>query len=146
MGQVKTLWVALVAVLVLVVAGCSSDEGELQLSAKKEQEIADRLAPAGQVTLEGETGSTATASASSGPRSGEEVYNSKCMTCHTTGAAGAPMLGKPEQWTARLEQGMDTLYTNAIKGIRGMPAKGLCMDCSDDEIKATVDYMVENSK
>jgi cytochrome c5 len=27
-----------------------------------------------------------------------------------------------------------------------MPAKGTCMDCSDDEIIATIDYMLENSQ
>ncbi len=41
---------------------------------------------------------------------------------------------------------MDTLYASAISGFLGMPPKGLCMDCSDDELKATVDYMVEHSK
>ena len=59
---------------------------------------------------------------------------------------GAPKFGAPEHWTARIEKGMDTLYTNAISGFQGMPAKGLCMDCSDDELKAAVDYMVDGSK
>jgi Cytochrome c5 len=41
---------------------------------------------------------------------------------------------------------MDVLYSSSIKGFNGMPAKGLCFDCSDDELKAAVDYMVNQSK
>lgn len=148
MRQIRLFGVALLSILFVVVAGCSSDEGELELSTQQQQEVADRLAPAGKVALEGETGSVAASSpsASSGSRSGQEIYDSKCMTCHTTGAAGAPMLGKPDQWASRITQGIETLYTHAISGIRGMPPKGLCMDCSDEEIHAAVDYMLDNSK
>ncbi|MGB2105947.1 MAG: c-type cytochrome, partial [Porticoccaceae bacterium] len=46
----------------------------------------------------------------------------------------------------RLTKGIETVYANAINGIGAMPAKGLCMDCSDDEIIATIDYMLENSQ
>ena len=146
MSQVKYIWVAALVALGVCVAGCSSDEGELELSAKQEQVVAERLAPAGNVALEGETGSVVAVSSSSEPRTGEEIYNTKCMTCHATGAAGAPILGNADQWSPRIAQGIDTLYANAIGGIRGMPAKGLCMDCSDDEMHAAVDYMVENSQ
>ena len=79
-------------------------------------------------------------------RSGEDVFNKSCTACHSTGAAGAPKVGVAADWTVRVDQGMDTLYANAINGVRGMPPKGLCMDCSDDELKASVDYMLEQSK
>ena len=51
--------------------------------------------------------------------------------------------------TARTEKGLDAVYANAINGFSNigmMPAKGLCMSCSDDEVIAAVDYMIENSK
>ncbi|MCL4132937.1 UNVERIFIED_CONTAM: hypothetical protein GTU68_017445 [Idotea baltica] len=83
--------------------------------------------------------------ASTGPRSGEDIFNKSCTACHSSGAAGAPKLVAAD-WESRLAQGVDTLYANAIGGVRGMPAKGLCMDCSDDEMKAAVDYMLEQSK
>jgi cytochrome c5 len=41
------------------------------------------------------------------------------------------------------------LHKHAIEGFNDigmMPAKGLCMSCSDDEVMAAVDYMLENSK
>jgi cytochrome c5 len=63
--------------------------------------------------------------------------------CHSSGAAGAPTLGDIAGWAPRIGQGIDTLHTHAISD---MPAKGLCMDCSDDEIKVTVDYIVSKSQ
>ena len=107
--------------------------------------MSERLAPAGKVVLEKDVAVAAPAVAA-GPRSGEDVYNKSCTACHSTGAAGAPKVGVAADWTARIGQGLETLYANAINGIRGMPAKGLCMNCSEDEVKATVDYMLEQSK
>jgi cytochrome c5 len=77
----------------------------------------------------------------------EAKYQQTCFACHGTGAAGAPKLGDAAAWAPRIEKGMDVLYTSAIDGLNGtMPAKGICMDCSDDELKLLVDYMVEKSK
>jgi len=76
-------------------------------------------------------------------RTAEEVYNSGCLACHTSGAAGAPRFRIAADWTDRLKQGLDTLYINAINGKGAMPAKGLCPDCSDKEIELAVDYMLE---
>jgi cytochrome c5 len=37
---------------------------------------------------------------------------------------------------------MDVLYASGINGLApGMPAMGMCFDCSDDDIRAVVDYM-----
>lgn len=109
--------------------------------------IEDRLKPAGALCMAGdECAAAVVASAGGGERSGEDVYGVKCATCHATGAAGAPKLGDAGAWAPRVSKGLDVLYTNAIAGFNGMPAKGLCFDCSDDEIKAAVDHMVENSK
>ncbi|MFL0801114.1 MAG: c-type cytochrome [Agarilytica sp.] len=109
--------------------------------------LEDRIKPAGSLCMAGDDcASTVQVAAASGPRSGQEVYDSKCATCHATGAAGAPKLGDAAAWAPRSAKGIDALYTSAISGFKGMPAKGLCFDCSDDEIKASVDYLVNNSK
>jgi cytochrome c5 len=128
-------------------AGCGGESEEVVLTAKQEQAAAERLAPAGSVTLEGDVVGAAPVVAAGGePRTGEAIYNKSCMSCHMTGAAGAPILGDAAAWSDRIAQGIDTLYTHAISGIRGMPPKGLCMDCSDEELHNAVDYMVENSQ
>ena len=113
-----------------------------------DKEIAERIAPVGKTCMQGDECAAAApaASASSGTRSGADVYNASCMTCHATGAAGAPKFGDAAAWGPRIDKGIDTLYTHAINGFNAMPARGLCMDCSDDEVKAAVDHMVEGSK
>ena len=80
---------------------------------------------------------------------GEGVYKKTCFLCHGTGAGGAPMLTKAD-WDSRVAQGKDTLYKHAIEGFTGekgmMPAKGGNIALSDDEVKASVDYMVSQLK
>lgn len=115
-------------------------------SAGIKDEIEARTAPIGELCMAGEPCAAAPVVVASGPRGGEDIYNSRCLACHSTGAAGAPKLGDVAAWSARLAKGTDVLYANSINGINGMPAKGLCMDCSDEEIKITVDYMISQSQ
>ena len=76
-------------------------------------------------------------------KTGEEVYQASCGTCHNTGVSGAPKLDEKDNWQARLtERGRDGLVTHSIKGFNAMPAKGLCFACSDAELAAAVDYML----
>ncbi len=111
--------------------------------------IEERIKPVGENCLLGDNScGGAAAAASSGPRSGEEVYNAACMACHATGAAGAPKLGDVAAWADRIAKGSDALHDSGINGIAGtgMIAKGGCMNCSDEEVMAAVDYMVTNSQ
>ncbi|MCH1599832.1 MAG: c-type cytochrome, partial [Pseudomonadales bacterium] len=70
------------------------------------------------------------------------VYQMNCFACHGTGAAGAPMLGDSEAWDARMEKGMEAVMANAINGVGAMPARGICMSCSDDDLQQVVEYML----
>ena len=139
-----TAFIAAMA-LVLTLVACSAEKEEVTLSKQQETAMAERLAPAGEVAMASEV-ATAPAASSGGSKSGEDIYKSKCVTCHASGAAGAPVLGSVSDWADRIGKGMDVLYTSSISGFNGMPPKGLCFDCSDDELKATVDFMVERSK
>lgn len=117
--------------------------------ANVEDEIRARIAPVGEVCVQGEDCGQAAAPAeaeSSGPRSGSEVYNAACMACHGTGAAGAPKMGDTAAWSSRIDQGMETLVSHAINGFNAMPAKGGCSNCSDEEIENAVKHMVEASQ
>ncbi|RPG42460.1 MAG: cytochrome c5 family protein [Gammaproteobacteria bacterium TMED112] len=82
---------------------------------------------------------------SDGPvgRSGEAVYNQGCAACHTAGLAGAPMFASLDQWTDRTSKGLEVLTANAYNGYNAMPAKGMCIDCSQLEIERSVQYMLD---
>nr|WP_218927703.1 c-type cytochrome [Halomonas glaciei] len=110
--------------------------------------IAERLAPVGQLCLQGQDCGTAAAPAgdsasSGGDIDGEGIYGNVCSACHASGAAGAPIRGEEDAWAARTEQGFATLVDHAINGIGAMPAKGGNASLSDEEVEAAVAYMVE---
>jgi cytochrome c5 len=109
-------------------------------------DVSARISPIGDLCLSGQDCAAAPVVVASGPRSGEDIYGASCIACHGSGAAGAPKLGDIAAWSPRIGKGMDILYTHAIGGFNGMPAKGLCSSCSDDEIKASVDYMANQSQ
>lgn len=80
-------------------------------------------------------------------KTAEEVYQQSCKACHQGGLAGAPKVSDKAAWTKRMaERGKDGLYKSAIKGLKAMPPKGLCMSCSDEELKATVDYILNSTE
>ena len=72
----------------------------------------------------------------------EATYMASCNACHAAGVANAPKLGDKAAWDARMEKGMDAIMVNVMNGINAMPAKGLCMTCSADDLQEIVNYMV----
>jgi cytochrome c5 len=80
---------------------------------------------------------------------GKSVFNKTCSLCHATGAAGAPKPGDKADWGPRIAQGKDVLYKHAMEGFTGakgvMPARGGNAKLTDDEVKAAVDYMADQS-
>jgi len=122
----------------------------VDLSDAQRAEIEERIKPVGENCMQGDSscGGAAAAATGGAPRSGEEVYNSACLACHATGAAGAPMLGDAAAWADRIAKGIDVLHDSGVNGLAGtgMIAKGGCVNCSDEEVRAAVDYMVAGSQ
>ncbi len=77
---------------------------------------------------------------------GKATYDTKCFTCHASGVANAPKFGDKAAWAPRIATGIDAMLAVAIKGKAAMPPKGTCMDCSDDDLKAAIQYMVDAAK
>ena len=77
---------------------------------------------------------------------GKELYDTKCFTCHASGVAGAPKFGDKEAWAPRIATGMDAIMTVVKNGKGAMPPKGTCMDCSDEDLKKAVEYMINAAK
>lgn len=76
-----------------------------------------------------------------GSTDGEMIYDRACGNCHEAGAAGAPQL-MASAWEGRLDKGRGQLVTHAINGFGAMPARGGRSDLSDEQIQASVDYML----
>ena len=86
--------------------------------------VSERLEPFGKIYLPGDD------LASAGPqsaeavapepvaevRTGPQVYNEACITCHGSGIGGAPTITDVEAWAPRIAQGMDTLRQHAVEG------------------------------
>lgn len=111
--------------------------------ADEESSLEDRLTPFGKVCMEGEDCGSAAPAVVVKMRSGIEVYNAHCFACHATGVSEAPLVGA-EDWQIRLnEKGPEVLMANTKAGFNVvMPPMGTCMNCSDAELQAAIDYMV----
>ena len=109
-------------------------------------QIRERLKPFGALCKTGDKCGAPTASAAGTGLSGEAIFGKYCTACHGTGAAGAPKFGDKAAWAPRIGTGMDALYNSALHGKNAMPPRGTCGDCSDAEIKSTVQYIVSKSK
>jgi len=108
--------------------------------------IAERIAKVGSVCVEGDDcGGAAAPAAAAGARSGSEVYTASCSACHASGVLNAPKFGTSD-WADRGAKGMETLLHSALNGFNAMPPRGTCGTCSDEEIKAAVQYMVDSAK
>ena len=119
------------------------------LNVSDRQQIEERIKPVGQVQLATQDTSSTTESAqtkSINQAAGQATYEQYCSICHRDGLAGAPKFRVKEDWQPRLDkQSLDELVVSAIKGINAMPMKGTCMQCSDEEIKNAIQYMLPQS-
>tara|TARA_B100000795_G_scaffold97790_1_gene71743 strand:+ start:63 stop:530 length:468 start_codon:yes stop_codon:yes gene_type:complete len=77
--------------------------------------------------------------------SGDMIVKANCAMCHSTGLMNSPKIGDKAQWEPRIAQGKDLLVSNAINGIRTMPAKGGNASLTDSEMEAAVIFMVNSS-
>lgn len=123
-----------------------------------EAATAVRIQPVGAV-FAGATGAAAQAAAVTaatqaaagqaaygGTLDGSVIFANLCSGCHTAGIGKAPKLEKAA-WAARIAQGKDTLYQHALEGYAGpdggmMPAKGGNAGLTDEQVKATVEWML----
>lgn len=103
---------------------------------------ADAAAPAAEAPKAEDKGAAAPAK---GGADGKGIYDQACAACHNGAIPGIPGVGKNDEWAPRIKKGKDTLHKHAIEGFNAMPAKGGRSDLSDDEVKAAVDYMANQS-
>jgi cytochrome c5 len=76
---------------------------------------------------------------------GQSTYNEACISCHNPGISGAPRLGDADAWQPRAAKGRQALVASTVNGLNAMPAKGMCWQCSDEQLAHAVDYMLEQA-
>ncbi|WP_296267324.1 c-type cytochrome [Pseudomonas sp. UBA6562] len=119
----------------------------LGAQAATNDDLAKRLAPVGQVCVQGQECKgmdvAATASSAGGAKNIDEVIAKHCNACHGPGLLGAPKIGDTAAWKERADHqgGLDGILAKAITGLNAMPPRGTCADCSDDELKQAIQKM-----
>ncbi|CDZ77920.1 Cytochrome c5 [Legionella massiliensis] len=115
------------------------------------QQIEERIKPIGQVNLaEQATPATSTKPAvnptvANLPQedAGKATYEQYCSVCHRDGLAGAPKFRDAKDWQSRIDKkAIDDLVASANKGLNAMPIKGTCSECSDEDLKNAIQYML----
>lgn len=78
-------------------------------------------------------------------KTGQQVYESTCVACHTSGVANAPKIGDSAAWAPYVQTGYENLIKNALNGVGAMPAKGGNPTLTDFEVERAVVYIVNQS-
>ncbi|WP_299069526.1 c-type cytochrome [Accumulibacter sp.] len=131
-----------IAIILIVVIWPLSMIGKGSVKAGGGDDADARIQPVAKLEL----AKAAPAKSDGKPRDGATVYNSVCMACHASGAAGAPKAGDKAAWAPRIATGMPALIKSVTNGKNAMPAKGGAADLTDAEIKAAVEHLVGLSK
>jgi len=132
------------ALLVLLGAGCSDKETTSSQEAAQapamQLEVPDASPPAqvAEPAAGDKPPDTQTA-----PADGRMIFQTFCQACHVMGIAGAPKLGDKAAWKPRIAKGGDALLSSVKNGLNAMPPNGACANCSDDQLRSVIEYMVE---
>lgn len=82
----------------------------------------------------------------SNENTGEKIFKKECASCHTGGfkgfMSGAPDIDDVEDWAKSLEKGLTVMTKNIFEGTKRHEEKGGCEDCSKEEIKAAIEYIL----
>jgi cytochrome c5 len=79
------------------------------------------------------------------PEAGKKIYQQFCSTCHAKDPQielGAPKIGVKKDWNARIKKGIDELLIVTKAGLNQMPPRGGCFECSDEQLKSAIAYML----
>ena len=74
-------------------------------------------------------------------RTGEQVFNAVCTSCHTAGVLNAPKIDDKAAWEPRVAKGLQGLLASATNGLNQMPARGGDPTITDQELTDAIVYM-----
>jgi cytochrome c5 len=79
------------------------------------------------------------------PNAGQKVYEEFCASCHAVKPSievNAPRKGVRKDWEPYLTHDLNTLLKWADEGVGNMPPRGGCFECSDQNLKDAIHYML----
>lgn len=149
---------AVLAVILIVLASIIDNVIEPTENTVARERTVERISPVGEV-LAGDTGRAALAeraaavaetmvAAFDGSLDGSMIYQRVCAACHDGGIAGSPTM-ELSVWEeqGRMSRGLDLLVQHAIEGYQGdygyMPPRGGRSDLTDEQVRVTVEYMLD---
>jgi cytochrome c5 len=74
---------------------------------------------------------------------GQAAYNADCGVCHNN---LDPKIGDKDAWAPLIKKGTDALVASVIKGKGSMPPRAGRANLSDDDIKASTEYLESKSQ
>lgn len=78
--------------------------------------------------------------------SGKATFDKACIICHKDGVGGAAKLTDNVRWTNNRTKDLNVLIQHVNDGFTGeygtMTPKGACMDCSKDDLRNAIFYMM----
>jgi cytochrome c5 len=82
------------------------------------------------------------------PAAGKKIFKQFCAACHSPQPVidiHAPAIGDKHAWKLRRKLGVNQLLAITIEGAAAMPARGGCFECSDDQLRQTIHYILTAS-
>ena len=79
------------------------------------------------------------------PKAGEKIFIQYCSSCHNDNPViplNAPAKGNQKAWKKYQNWSMQKLLNTADNGIKGMPARGGCFECSDELLQQAIGYLM----
>ncbi|OGO93344.1 MAG: hypothetical protein A3F41_01385 [Coxiella sp. RIFCSPHIGHO2_12_FULL_44_14] len=83
------------------------------------------------------------------PTAGKKIFHEYCAACHAQQPEidiHAPRFGDHATWSAFKALGSEKLFQWTTQGHGAMPARGGCFECSDEQLKAAIRYLISGTK
>jgi cytochrome c5 len=122
-------------VLIVILSQLATSGRVVDPKAMSPEEIAARIRPVADAAV------AAAGSGAQALKTGQQVFQAVCTSCHTAGIANAPKFGNKADWAPRIRTGEKALLQTALKGKGAMPPRGGESDLSDLEVERAVIYM-----
>jgi cytochrome c5 len=76
---------------------------------------------------------------------GTQIVEHFCASCHASKPlipVGAPRMQHSKDWAPRMQQGLDSLLQHVHEGLRAMPPRGGCFECSDEQLMLAIKSLI----